>query len=340
MIVCGLNYGDEGKGLTTSYLCAITKNPIVVRFNGGHQAGHTVVNGTMRHVFSSFGSGTLQGVPTYWSKYCTFYPTAFENERLLLNEPIFYINPLCQVVTPYDVEANIKSSNYIKNGTVGVGFGTTIQRSADHYNLYVQDLFCEEVFHAKLANIKEYYHSSISNITSYLKTVKRILSKIIVVEDEIISKFTPIFEGAQGILLDQDFGFFPNVTRSNTTSKNALLISESTNIYYVTRSYLTRHGHGFMGSISPITIINNELETNVSDGYQGLFRTSKLNIELINYAIKCDNYFSKHLIKNLIITCNDQVSINITKLLDNIDYTFNHVYLSYGNSLEYIIKLY
>ena len=55
-IVLGLNFGDEGKGLTTSFLCSKVENPIVVRFNGGHQAGHTVVIEGKRHVFSNMGA--------------------------------------------------------------------------------------------------------------------------------------------------------------------------------------------------------------------------------------------------------------------------------------------
>ena len=68
-IVIGLGFGDEGKGITTSYLCKkLEGTKIVVRFNGGHQAGHTVVFNGKRHIFSSWGSGTLQGIPTYWSE--------------------------------------------------------------------------------------------------------------------------------------------------------------------------------------------------------------------------------------------------------------------------------
>jgi len=74
-IVVGLGYGDEGKGLTTDFLCGQSKFPLVIRFNGGHQAGHTVVTKDgVRHVFSSFGAGTLRNAPTYWSRYCTFSP--------------------------------------------------------------------------------------------------------------------------------------------------------------------------------------------------------------------------------------------------------------------------
>ena len=85
---------------------------MVIRFNGGHQAGHTVVHEGQRHVFSSFGAGTLQGVPTYFNKDCTIFPRAIVNEHNSLGEygtvpaPILYVHPLCPVTTPFDIQSN------------------------------------------------------------------------------------------------------------------------------------------------------------------------------------------------------------------------------------------
>ena len=130
-----------------------------------------------------------------------------------------------------------------------------------------------------------------------------------------------IFEGAQGILLDQDFGFFPNVTRSNTTSKNALEILKGMDasedkiaIYYMTRCYQTRHGAGFMSNenLGELDLINNENEINVNGGVQGTFRKTFLDLDLIKYAVECDTHFSDKLNKHLVITCLDQIKDEIT----------------------------
>ena len=68
--IIGANYGDEGKGLLTDYYAAKSKHSVVVRFNGGPQAGHTVVTPEgKRHVFSHYGSGTLAGAQTFLSKH-------------------------------------------------------------------------------------------------------------------------------------------------------------------------------------------------------------------------------------------------------------------------------
>ncbi len=83
-------------------------------------------------------------------------------------------------------------------------------------------------------------------------------------------------------------------------------------------------------------MINNENETNRSHDYQGEFRTAELDISLLNYALKCDDNFSKGLSKNLVITCIDQYPIDIDDLLDKIDTKFDKVYISNGDSLDNI----
>lgn len=365
-IVIGLGFGDEGKGITTSYLCKkLEGTKIVVRFNGGHQAGHTVVFNGKRHIFSSWGSGTLQGMPTYWSEHCTFYPTAFLNERdELISKvhtlPNFYIHPLSPVTTPYDVVANQRSADKNGHGSVGVGFGTTIKRQEDFYKLHVQDLFYESVFRAKLDNIAKYYGIDIEEevIESFIIDCKN-CSRFIKLSDykELKNYAHVIYEGAQGVLLDQDMGFFPNVTRSNTTCKNALEIvnrfSAMCDIWYVTRTYQTRHGNGFMTNENePLELVNNENETNVQHRFQGKFRTSKLDPELIDYALRSDSIYHSNpkmlIFKNLFITCNDQCKFPLTitddtkyEHLSNFkikelqtDITFKQLMLSHSDDLS------
>lgn len=336
MIVVGLGYGDEGKGLTTSFLCNETENPLVVRFNGGHQAGHTVVYKGKRHVFSGFGSGALQGVPTYWSSYCTFYPPSFMREYKLLPYPVIYVNPLCPVTTPFDIDFNRSSEEKTQHGSVGMGFGATIQRQEDNYKLFVQDLFYESILKEKLKAIANYYtiFNPEKDIEEFLQSVKEVRNVIRLADDSIIGNYTPIFEGAQGILLDMDFGFFPNVTRSNTTTKNALSIYPSAQeVYYVTRSYLTRHGNGYMPDEKELYLVNDKEETNKSHPYQGEFRKTHLNLDLLNYALACDDNFSSNLKKNLVITCIDQHPIDVGYYLHCLNCHFDKVYISRGPSL-------
>jgi adenylosuccinate synthase len=125
-----------------------------------------------------------------------------------------------------------------------------------------------------------------------------------------------IFEGGQGIMLDMDYGFFPHVTRSNTTSKNAVeilkkhgLSGKSIHTYYITRAYQTRHGNGPMTNVGMDTgyIQNNPLETNTSESFQGEFRKTVLDLDLLKYALDCDNYRNPVSRRSLVITCLDQI---------------------------------
>jgi len=355
-IVLGLQFGDEGKGSFTNWLCSQSINnketPLVIRFNGGHQAGHTVLHNGNRHVFSSFGSGTLQGVTTLWSEYCTVYPIAMLNEWNKLKElnikPDIYFDPLCPITTPYDVFANIDLENANKHGSVGVGFGTTLKRQEAYYKLYIQDIFNKTILKAKLSNIKNYYRNiELPNgiLDDWFNAIDTLIVDGILSKDKLTFNYYDfltscdydkydhfIFEGAQGILLDMDFGFFPNVTRSNTTSKNVFnLINKlgldmaEANVYYITRAYQTRHGLGFMSNrdLPEPKLINNEHEINIDTSFQGIFRKSILDLDLINYAIECDRNFyripdgndvyKKH---TIVITCLDQIEGNIKYTID------------------------
>lgn len=336
-IVIGLGYGDEGKGLTTDYLCRQYKNPLVIRFSGGHQAGHTVVTQTgKRHVFSSFGSGTLQDVASYWSRYCTFYPVAFYNEWTALKElghvPTIYVDALAPVTTPYDVFYNQQSEKINAHGSCGVGFGATIQRNDGPYKLYVQDLFYPNVLHQKLLAINAYYRQQTKGnfsesdlwekVEIFKEYVEAILPTIRVVhESTFFSNALKmntidayIFEGSQGILLDKDHGFFPNVTRANTTSKYALRLIQHNHLptptlYYITRAYQTRHGNGYLSNENlPLDYTPNPNETNQYNPWQGHQRCSVLDIDMLNYALQCDQNYSGNLPKNLVVTCLDQLN--------------------------------
>lgn len=321
--VIGLGYGDEGKGMVTAKLVAASPKPMVVRFNGGHQAGHNVVKGEISHIFSSFGSGTLYGAPTYWSKYCTVYPPGLVNEYHQLQAkgitPRLYIDPMCPITTWLDGSWNRETCD--AHSSVGVGFGQTLERNEQHYTLYAKDLKYPTVLRRKLEQISIWYGRGVTTfkpevIESFIANVDEMLSLDgIVIDDQPLYSHQGnyIFEGAQGVLLDQRFGFFPYVTRSNTTTQNGREFLKDhfgiggymSSTYMVIRAYQTRHGKGPLSG-DPIVLQNNEKETNVKNAYQGEFRTSKFDLEMLRYAIECEetNGFDR---KSLVMTCIDHV---------------------------------
>ncbi|RZK25566.1 MAG: hypothetical protein EOO43_05190 [Flavobacterium sp.] len=171
-IIVGLGYGDEGKGLTTDYLCMHSSEPIVIRYNGGQQAGHTVVTNNEVHVFSNFGAGTFRGVPTYWSSYCTFSPNYFIEEFGELSvKPKLYLDFFCSITTHYDVLYNraLEDSRGDKRyGSCGVGFGATVTRHQElSTKIIARDLLDLNIVKAKLKKVREYYRSKIEQETNY-----------------------------------------------------------------------------------------------------------------------------------------------------------------------------
>jgi adenylosuccinate synthase len=224
-IVLGMGYGDEGKGVAVDYLSRLSfdQRPVVIRFSGGHQASHTVIVNEKRHIFSSFGSGTMRGVPTFWSKYCTFQPQAAYNEYIDLApkcNPIsmLYVDYDCPVTTPYDMWHNryLEDHRTQRHGSVGVGIGATFARHEEtHYRLYARDLKFAIVLEEKLKGIKDYYLNLYRgnavaqgqilslDLTNWKAACKEdfyeLASPTLIFE----AFSTYIFEGSQGILLDQ-----------------------------------------------------------------------------------------------------------------------------------------
>ncbi len=331
--VIGLGFGDEGKGIVTDYLCSQTENPMVVRFSGGQQAGHTVNHNGIRHTFSNFGSGTLRGVKTFWSKHCTMDPVGIMNEHSALdidlegrNIPTLYIDPESPVTTPFDKYAT-RGGKYLVNGTCGVGVGATWKREESHYHLRYKDLFSKTILKIKLNMIQKYYdplelsEDEADDVEEFMRACGFVTAFCPIGSFESIDSDI-IFEGSQGLLLDQDIGFFPHVTRGNVGTKNILKLHgnpyPNISLCLVTRAYQTRHGNGPMTNDNRLGINPGPDENNKSSGVQGNFRISTLDLDLLKYAIISDDYIRINN-KNLFITCLDHV-------VDKWAYTYNGTY--------------
>lgn len=296
-VVIGANFGDEGKGLITDYLCAQGAG-IVVRFNGGAQAGHTVVTPEgERHVFRQIGSGTFCGVPTFLSQFFVCNPLLFFEERKQLIDlgfhPVMYAHPDCLVTTFMDMLINqvkeTKRGNR-RHGSCGIGFHETIVRSTvPELKITMADLWNGgKTLPAQLSEICGKY-AKYRVGESYADPDGAIGAFI-----EVCSDFAqcvnplgigqckdPVFEGSQGLLLDQNNKeFFPHVTHSNTGMKNVEVLCNQAGIsekeiYYVSRTYLTRHGAGPLpGEDSAWAFEDN---TNHATPFQGPLRFAPLN---------------------------------------------------------------
>ncbi len=324
-VVVGCAFGDEGKGMTVDWLVKDKENPIVVRFGGGHQCGHRVVHKDKEHIFSNFGSGTLRGAPTYWSKDCTIDPVGFMKEYNVLKTkgitPTIYASPECMITTPYDKQHNHTIEKLYKHGSTGVGYGATIARNEGTLKLRLIETRNSHILKWKMSKFYLTSQKLEGQEVEFYKAVDEMSDIISMIPEysffggKQVSR-DYIFEGNQGILLDHEYGFFPHVTRGNTMSRGAKriveMIDDIPTIYYVTRAYGTRHGNGpFPGEkySEKLILKNIEGEANTTHKWQGEFRTAPIHIDTLHYAISIDEYtrgFPAHT-NQLVVTCCDHI---------------------------------
>ncbi len=282
--IIGAGYGDEGKGLITHYKCRSIKKQlgrvINVRFNGGAQAGHTTYSEktNTRHVFNTFGSGTMAGVKTHLSEFFLFDPLMFERERTTLREKNIpfqrpTISPLCYMVTFIDIILNqsaeiLRGSN--RHGSCGMGIGETVERSENSdYDFVVGNLAGDNKGHLleilmdcwknylperaeKLGVTSDKYEELEMKLffedkdyahfmlSKWYDSAKQALRHITLVPDEQLEAEGVVFEGAQGLKLDMDNGTFPYVTRSNTGLTNVAKLCEKMNVGVLNTTYVSR----------------------------------------------------------------------------------------------------
>jgi adenylosuccinate synthase len=307
-IVIGANFGDEGKGLVTDYLANKLDNNIVIRFNGGAQAAHTVelLDGR-RHVFHHVGSGTLRGSPTLLSEHFIHNPRVFIDEYFMV--PAEYPKVLVHrdglLSTPYDWYLNWYNEDTKGHGTCGMGINETVTRTVAGYKITIDEIFNIPKLRQKLKHIEDSYvpkrakEKNINlneldfNIDTFLEDCELMSKLIIPVSNYNILKHfkNRIFEGAQGLLLDEFHYYFPHVTRSRTGVTNAVdILNEikevEAEVHYTTRTYLTRHGNGPL--LLEGGVKSKHDETNKHNDSQGILRFANLNLPLIHESISND----------------------------------------------------
>jgi adenylosuccinate synthase len=318
LVVIGANFGDEGKGLLTDYLAQ--SDSVVVRFNGGAQAGHTVLTPDgQRHVFQHFGAGSLQGAATHLSRYFISNPLLFAQERRALtalgHKPLVSADPAGAVTTPYDMMLNQmveEARGGARHGSCGIGINETIWRQRLGPAVSVAMLEKPADLRRTLATIRSDWllaraaHHGISLTPAWRRRIDNdaVLEAFIeaaagfavtLVDDgdrlRGLADDRIVFEGAQGLLLDQDHAFFPHVTHSYTGLRNVIALTtlaqiNALDVTYVTRAYVTRHGAG------PLPHEQTELHyadtTNVVNNWQGRLRFAPLDLTLLGRTIQHD----------------------------------------------------
>ncbi len=273
MVILGGQWGDEGKGKIVDLLTE--RANVVVRFQGGHNAGHTLVIGDNRLVLHLIPSGILhEGVTCVLGQGVVISPKALMEEIDLLNQkgiPVLErlrVSSAAPLVLPYHVALD-KAREHAQGakavGTTGRGIGPAYEDKVARRAIRMIDLLSPEVFEQKLDKNLE-YHNFI--LTQYYKVEpvakgpileeaaiirERLANVIIDVPAFLAQSYKDnqniIFEGAQGTMLDIDHGTYPYVTSSNTTAGGVATGSGFgpryiQDIVGIAKAYCTRVGGG------------------------------------------------------------------------------------------------
>ncbi len=344
--VIGANFGDEGKGLMTDYFCNRNEKSLNIRFNGGAQAGHTVVtNDGRRHVFSHIGAGSFSNADTYLSEFFITNPILFMKEYSEDFTNNIYISKDSDITLPCDMLINQlteDSRQKKRHGSCGVGIYETVSRSKNEdFRIKFGDMLSDSELYEKITLINNEYvpkrleKLGIENISdeflkllynniiteNFIEDLKNMKKICHISDDSIIDKYeNVVFEGAQGLMLDcERKDYFPNLTPSNTGMKNVRSILNKfpyteTEICYVTRSYFTRHGAGKFNTESESLKENYNLydKTNQSNKYQGNFRYGFFDCSEFLKSIQLDSkYLSSDDCISLCVTHTDETNSKI-----------------------------
>jgi adenylosuccinate synthase len=325
VIVADLGYGDAGKGTIVDWLCAQSARaardaaddrgrPVqaVVRFNGGAQAAHHVLGpGGEPHAFAQFGSGTFtRGTRTFLSRFVLvdlFALVAEANHLSSLGVPdplgLLAIDRDALLATPYHRAANHareRARGEGRHGSCGMGIGETARYALDYPEdaPRVGDIARTRTLITKLAKLRDRLAEELPVAVplpppgQLAAVYSATAARVRLVDDGylagLLAQGPVVFEGAQGVLLDEWRGFHPYTTWSTTTFDNAeTLLRESGAAAIklgVTRTYQTRHGPG------PFPTEDRTLdlpERHNADGHwQGPFRVGHLDALALGYAAK------------------------------------------------------
>ncbi len=273
VVVLGTQWGDEGKGKIVDLLTEQVK--YVARFQGGHNAGHTLVIEGKKTVLHLIPSGILHhGVTCLIGNGVVLAPDALMKEIIELEEQgvevrsKLKLSPACPLILPYHValdQARETKRGAAKIGTTGRGIGPAYEDKVSRRGLRLGDLLHEQRFSHKLAEVleyhnfalTEYYGAEAQDFETILQDALRLgeeLKPMIADVSDILHTAREhgehiLFEGAQGSLLDIDHGTYPFVTSSNTTAGGTATGSGFGPLYLdyvlgITKAYTTRVGSG------------------------------------------------------------------------------------------------
>ncbi len=244
VVLVGTQWGDEGKGKIVDLLTS--KADAVARFQGGHNAGHTLVINGEKTVLHLIPSGAMrEGVDCLIGNGVVLSPEQLIKEvdqleaRGVSIRSRLMVSPACPVIMPYHIALDMareKARGKKAIGTTGRGIGPAYEDKVSRRGIRIQDLYQDD-FAEKLKTVMDYHNFALVNLfggeaVDFDETLATISKQAAIIEDmigDVAGRLADLradgksvmFEGAQGMLLDIDHGTYPYVTSSNTTAAAA-----------------------------------------------------------------------------------------------------------------------
>ena len=315
-VVIGCNAGDEGKGLVSGSLARKArqecKNTLTVFYNGTMQRAHSFGD----NIYHCVAAGTEYGSDTYYHPKFVIDPIA-----LWLTQTKVYIDPQCRLILPCDVLKNRtleKSRGDKRHGSCGFGLFAAVTRSERQgFRVTANEMLNPYLLLTHLKMIGKSYptdYDEVYNLDNFMKATAYIAKNCPVTSfEDLLAQHkydVIIYEGGQGLLLDQsNMDNFPHLTPSSVGMYNIYNDIAKLNcvpdIYYVSRTYMTRHGAGPLEAECLKEDINPQIidKVNQPNEWQGSLRFGFINIESLCDRIKKDmKNYSKEANINMVFT--------------------------------------
>ena len=273
VVVIGTQWGDEGKGKLVDLLTERADG--VVRFQGGHNAGHTLVINGRKTVLHLIPSGILrEGVNCFIGNGVVLSPEALLQEIALLERAgiptreRLTISEACPLILPIHIALDVareKARGQKAIGTTGRGIGPACEDKVSRRGVRAGDWYHPEVFSERLRELLDFHNfvlsryygepeidfqQTLDELLAFGEQIKPMLGDVAGILHQYGAEGRNVlFEGAQGAMLDIDHGTYPYVTSSNTTAGGAVVGSgvgllEFDYVLGITKAYSTRVGNG------------------------------------------------------------------------------------------------
>lgn len=341
VVLLGTQWGDEGKGKITDLIA--DEFDYVVRFQGGNNAGHTVIHGDKKLALHLIPSGIMYpNITPVIGNGCVVDPKVLIDEMNMLEKEGFSSDKLlisnnAHVIMPYHLDLDGASERRLGNNLIGTtkrGIGPCYQDKAARIGIRMQDLFDEHIFRKKLSEVLQEKNAILENVYSldpytvdqiceqylpYAEVIKpHIVDSSRILNEALSDRKAILFEGAQGTLLDLDHGTYPFVTSSSCTAGGAATGSgigptKIDKVLGIAKAYITRVGSGpFPTELSDN---NGETLTRVGNEYgvtTGRVRRSGwYDAVIVKYAVDVNGLTDLALTKLDVLSALDTIKVCI-----------------------------